>query len=124
MYNGGIINNTIKQSQHDLDAAKEDANMQFQNIALQMASAYLNVLLSEEQVTIARKAIDQTREQLSQIDKRIEAGTVPRADDHLRSSSRGRSPPPLRRRGSRNARCRRPPWARRRGALARGGAWP
>lgn len=80
VYNAGRINNSIKQSVHDLEAAKEDANTQFQNIALQMASAYLSVLLSKEQVTIAKKAIDQTREQLSQIDKRIDAGTVPRAD--------------------------------------------
>ncbi len=79
-YNGGAINNTIKQSQHNLVAAKEDANTQFQNISLQMASAYLNILLAKEQVNIAKKAIDQTREQLSIIDKRIEAGTVPKVD--------------------------------------------
>jgi len=80
IYNGGRIKNTIKQSQYDLEAAKEDANTQFQNISLQMASAYLNILLSKEQVSIAQKAIEQTREQLSQIDKRINAGTVPKAD--------------------------------------------
>ena len=80
VYSGGAISNTIKQSQHDLVAAKEDANTQFQNIALQMASAYLNILLAKEQVTIAQRAIDQTEEQLSTIDKRISAGTVPKAD--------------------------------------------
>jgi len=80
LYNGGVIKNNIKQSQFDLIAAKEDANTQFQNIALQMASAYLNILLAKEQVTIAQRAIDQTKEQLTTIDKRIEAGTVPRAD--------------------------------------------
>ncbi len=80
VYNGGVINNTIKQSQYDLMAAKEDANTQFQTIALQMSSAYLNILLAKEQVTIAQRAIAQTQEQLSTIDKRIEAGTVPRAD--------------------------------------------
>ncbi len=79
-FNGGAITNTIKQSKHSLDAAREDANTQFQNIALQMASAYLNILLAKEQVTIARRAIDQTQEQLSVIDKRINAGTVPAAD--------------------------------------------
>ena len=80
IYNGGRIKNTIKQSQYDLDAAKEDANTQFQNISLQMASAYLSILLAKEQVTIAQKAIEQTQEQLTQIDKRINAGTVPKAD--------------------------------------------
>jgi len=80
IYNGGRIKNTIKQSQYDLAAAKEDANTQFQNISLQMASAYLSILLAKEQVTIAQKAIEQTQEQLTQIDKRINAGTVPKAD--------------------------------------------
>jgi len=80
VYNGGAIKNGIKQSQHDLVAAKEDANTQFQNIALQMASAYLNILLAKEQVTIAQRAIDQTQEQLTTIDKRIDAGTVPKVD--------------------------------------------
>ncbi len=80
IYNGGRIKNTIKQSQYDLEAAKEDANTQFQNISLQMASAYLSILLAKEQVTIAQKAIEQTQEQLTQIDKRINAGTVPKAD--------------------------------------------
>lgn len=80
LYNGGAIKNTIKQSEFDLAAAKEDANTQFQNIALQMASAYLSILLAKEQVTIAQQAISQTKEQLSTIDKRINAGTVPKAD--------------------------------------------
>ena len=80
VYNGGRIKNTIKQSQYDLLAAKEDANTQFQSIALQMASSYLNILLAKEQVTIAQRAIDQTNEQLTTIDKRINAGTVPKAD--------------------------------------------
>ena len=80
IYNGGAITNTIKRSQHDLVAAREDANTQFQNIALQMASAYLNILLAKEQVTIAQRAIDQTQEQLTIIDKRIDAGTIPKVD--------------------------------------------
>ena len=80
IYSGGAIKNTIEQSQHNLVAAKEDANTQFQNIALQMASAYLNILLAKEQVTIAQQAISQTQEQLTTIDKRIDAGTVPKAD--------------------------------------------
>ena len=80
VYNGGRIKNSIKQSQYDLEAAKEDANTQFQNIALQMAAAYLNVLLANEQVTIAQKALGQSNTQLSQIDKRIDAGVLPKSD--------------------------------------------
>jgi len=77
LYNGGRLKKQIAQSEYNVIAAQEDANTQFQTIALQISSAYLNVLLSKEQVIIAQKAITQTQEQLSQVDKRIEAGVLP-----------------------------------------------
>jgi len=80
VYTGGRINNSIEQSGHELVAAKEDAKDRFQDIALQLAQSYLNLLLAKEQVNISQKALEQTQEQLTQIDKRINAGTVPRAD--------------------------------------------
>lgn len=80
VYTGGRIKNSIEQSGHELVAATEDAKDRFQDIALQLAQSYLSLLLSKEQVNISQKALEQTQEQLTQIDKRINAGTVPRAD--------------------------------------------
>jgi len=80
LYTGGRIKNAIEQRGYDLVAAQEDAKDQFQDIALQLAQAYLSVLLAKEQVNISQTALEQTQEQLTQIDKRISAGTVPRAD--------------------------------------------
>jgi len=78
VYNGGRINNSIKQGQYEVEAAQADAKAMFNDIALQIASAYLNVLLAQEQVVTAQKQVEQTTTQLSQTDKRIEAGVLPK----------------------------------------------
>ena len=77
VYNGGRINNSIKQGQYNIEAAKADAKTMFNDIALQIASVYLNVLLSQEQVTIAQNQLAQTETQLTQTNKRIDAGVLP-----------------------------------------------
>ena len=78
VYNGGRINNSIKQGQYEVEAAQADAKDMFNDIALQIASAYLNVLLAQEQVAIAQKQVEQTTTQLGQTDKRIQAGVLPK----------------------------------------------
>ncbi|MCC6726990.1 MAG: TolC family protein [Saprospiraceae bacterium] len=82
VYSGGRINNTIKQGQINLQAAEKDAMASFNNIALSIATAYLNVLLSEEQLENANRRRGLSQQQLDQTDKRIAAGTLP-ANDRL-----------------------------------------
>jgi outer membrane protein len=82
LYSGGRINNTIKQGQINLQAAEKDADFSFNNIALSIATAYLNVLLSEEQLENANRRRALSQQQLDQTDKRISAGTLP-ANDRL-----------------------------------------
>ncbi len=82
VYSGGRISNTIKQGQIDLKAAEQDASSSFNNIALSIATAYLNVLLSEEQLENANRRRALSQQQLDQTDKRIAAGTLP-ANDRL-----------------------------------------
>ena len=77
VYNGGRINNTIKQSKIDTEVAKADAASQLNDISLNIASAYLNVLVAQEQAVIAQKQVAQTKTQLEQTDKRIQAGVLP-----------------------------------------------
>ena len=78
VYNGGRISNTIKQSKIDAEAARVDAARQLNDISLQIANSYLNVLLAKEQASIAQKQVAQTSTQLEQTDKRIEAGVLPK----------------------------------------------
>jgi outer membrane protein len=82
LYSGGRINQTIKQGEVDVKAAVEDAATAFNNIALSIANVYLQILMSEEQLTNATKRRDLSQQQLDNTDKLIQAGTLP-ANDRL-----------------------------------------
>jgi outer membrane protein len=78
LYTGGQISNTIKQNKLSTEAARLDANTTVNNLSLDVAVAYLNILLSEEQLNNARKRLDLSKAQLEQTDRLIEAGSRPR----------------------------------------------
>lgn len=80
VFNGNQINNSIKQSKVDLEAAKLDANATSNNIALDVAAAYLSILLAEEELENARRRLEQSTRQLEQTDKLIAAGSLPKND--------------------------------------------
>ncbi|MFK7807606.1 MAG: TolC family protein [Saprospiraceae bacterium] len=80
LYNGGRINNTIRQNGFSEDAARADKKNIENILALQVAEAYINVLFADEQLANATKQLEQTKDQLAQTDKLIQAGTLPRAD--------------------------------------------
>lgn len=80
VYNGGKIRNAIAKSRYDVLQAKQSAEAQLQDVYLQIAAAYLDALSLKEQVIIAQKAMEQTEEQLVQIDRQIRAGLIPQAD--------------------------------------------
>lgn len=80
LYNGNRIKNTIKQSAIDIKAAEADLNQTTQNIALDVAVAFLNILLTEDQLENANKRLELSFTQLDQTDKLINAGSRPAAD--------------------------------------------
>lgn len=82
VFSGGLINHTIKQAGWNLKAATADAEQLVNNLGLQIASAYLSILLGEEQLENAQKRISQSQEQLNVTLKLIDAGTVPMADKY------------------------------------------
>ncbi len=75
LYNGNFVTNSIKQSKIDLAAAKLDADDAINTVSLQVANAYLNVLLAEEQLENAEKRLELSQFQLDQTDKLIRAGS-------------------------------------------------
>lgn len=79
LFNGNVINNTVKQNKLNLEAAKLDASAAANDIGLSIAVAYLNILLSEELLTNAERRLELSQEQLNQINKQIEAGVLPEA---------------------------------------------
>ena len=77
LYNGGRLQNQIKQSATDLEAAKIDVENTASQIGLQVAQAYLQILLNEEQLKNTRRSLQTTQEQLVRTDKQIKAGALP-----------------------------------------------
>lgn len=79
LYNAGRINNTIHQSKVDIGAAEANMNATANDLVLSVASAYLNILLAEEQWEIARKRVALSQEQLDRTDRLIRAGALAQA---------------------------------------------
>lgn len=77
LYNGNAINNSIKKSGLDLEAARLDGQKSSNDLALSVANAYLSILLADEQLRNTEKRLELSREQLAQTDKLIQAGSLP-----------------------------------------------
>ncbi len=80
IYDGFQTKNAIKQSELDIKAAEADKAGVINNLGLNIALAYLNVLLAQDQVIIAKNRLEQNERQLDRTDKLIAAGTLPRSN--------------------------------------------
>ncbi|HRG69113.1 MAG TPA: TolC family protein [Saprospiraceae bacterium] len=80
LYQGGAIRNSIKQNKLNLDAKKQDYQQASNDLALSIASNYLNVLLCQERLEMALKNTGLVQGQLNQMQKMIQAGLKPEAD--------------------------------------------
>jgi outer membrane protein len=76
LFNGFQIQNTIKQNEATYQANKTDLQRIRNDISLNVASAYLQILLSEEMLNTARRQLEITRMQVSRTEKLSEAGKV------------------------------------------------
>jgi outer membrane protein len=81
VFSGGIINHSIKPANWNLQAAIADAERSINDLGLLIASAYLNILLSEEQLNNAGKRVGQSGvSPAGNHQKLIDAGTAPAAE--------------------------------------------
>ena len=76
LYNGYRIKNTISRSELDLEAARLDVATQKNNISLQIAVSYLNVLSAEDMIEVAIQNVTVTRLQLDRTQKLVNAGSL------------------------------------------------
>lgn len=76
LYSGGMLRNTIRQNEVNIAASQADMANLKNNIALNVAQAYLQVLVATELLENAKTQISSTKEQLARQDKLIAAGTV------------------------------------------------
>jgi outer membrane protein len=77
LFNWFTKKNSIKVKDLDLQATKEGAEKAKNDIALNVAVAYLQILLAREQITLALSKISQTGSELESTRKQVEAGKLP-----------------------------------------------
>ena len=77
IFSGGRINNQVKQAQLDLRARRLDAESTEQRIALNTATAYLNILLAEEQLENTTLQLELSQQQLTRTNRLIDVGQLP-----------------------------------------------
>jgi len=80
IYQGGRISNSIRQSVTNVQAAEYDVKQIGDNLALQVSVDYLEILLNIESLDIAKRRLENSKKQLEQTDKLINAGSLPRND--------------------------------------------
>lgn len=82
LFDGGRIHNQVKQSEIDVKAARMSADVQTNDLALNIANSYLQILNAQEQLENAEIRKTLSNDQLKRTDRLIEAGTLP-ANDRL-----------------------------------------
>jgi outer membrane protein len=76
LWNGSVINNTIKQNEMDLQAELQDLQKTKDDIILNIAAAYLEILFAGELVTIAESQTELTHIQIDRTKKLVDAGSL------------------------------------------------
>lgn len=76
LFNGFQTVNTIKQNRFNEKASSYDVDKIRNDISLNVAGSYLQVLFSEEQLEIARNQLDITLQQLDRTEKLVRAGSL------------------------------------------------
>lgn len=77
LYQGGMMRNTIKRNKIDVEASQYDLEKAKNDIALNVATNYLNVLLNREQLANAEFQLEVTKQQLERTKVLVAAGSLP-----------------------------------------------
>lgn len=77
LFNWFAVRNNIEASRLTLEADKEQTKKVQNDVALNVAVAYLQILLAHEQVNVAEIQVKQTSAQLESTRKQVDAGKLP-----------------------------------------------
>lgn len=80
LYSGLTSRNTINRNHSTLAASKQDLLNAEQNIKLQVAQAFLNIVSAREQLKAAVLQVKTTQEQVDRTEKLFKGGVVPEAN--------------------------------------------
>ncbi len=76
VFNGFQLLNQVRQNQLSLKASRYDLDKLKDDIALQIATAYLNILYNREYLEVARGQQEITKQQVNRTSRMVEAGTL------------------------------------------------
>jgi outer membrane protein len=77
LFNGFRLLNSFKQSQIDLLAAEYDLQGLSNDISMNIATAFMQVMFNEELLLVAQDQLEVTVEQLTRTQKLVDAGSLP-----------------------------------------------
>jgi len=80
LFNGFQLRNQVRQAGLDLKSLQYSADQTTESVSLNIMSAYLQVLYSEEQVINARNQAEATREELALAAERLTLGAIANSD--------------------------------------------
>lgn len=80
LFNGLQQHNTVKKSRLDLKASLQDLEKMKNDIALNIATAYLQILYNQEMLAKAKRQLEVTRQQIARTQKLVEAGSLAKGD--------------------------------------------
>lgn len=76
VYQGNRLKTAVDRDKLAWEASAMDVQTQKNNIGLQVATAYLNVLSAEDQIEVAKKQVEVTQLQLDRTTKLVQAGSL------------------------------------------------
>lgn len=80
IFNGFRLLNSYKQSEINIEKKKLELNNLQNNISLNVANAYLNILYNNEFLFIAKRNLEATTQQYNVIQKQVDAGSLPQGN--------------------------------------------
>ncbi len=80
IYNGGYLNNDVKQKNVLLESAGLNVQQAENDITLQITQAYLNILLQKENIVYLQELVSTSQSQLELGKQRFDAGALSRKD--------------------------------------------
>jgi outer membrane protein len=81
LFNGLRIQNAMKQTERGFDASKQDLAKAENDVRLNIASFYINVIFNKEQLENAKFLLGSSQAQLDRVKKQVAAGGLPRSEE-------------------------------------------
>lgn len=81
LFNGFRIQNTIKQSNLELEASEEDLAKSRNDVTLNVISLFVNVVFNKELLENARLQLSSSQQQFERTQKLVAAGSLPKSDE-------------------------------------------